>query len=344
MTNSKQLILIFIFSLMCIIILSEYEYFQYIPQIISTSKSQNENDIIITKHCDIDSSSIIKWNNISIVRKKLSYYFSNGQIIYIKNRTDAIWNISLQSFKIFNFNDLINCYSNKWILFDGDSRLRYSYAEWIKMVNNTKSNNIDYNLDMYFPQNSKCPFAGNHKKCEIWFKGKDCEYSNCLRDFYSTNLKTGRWTFNSLLTNTTYKSLITSSIQPNILFYVSGAWDIYNLYKLNKLKNITMDDYYQIIKNIIKIMKNIDNKVKNKNTIKFWMSYPECHEMTNENTKYTKVLNNGIRDFINKDNHKNNWIFFRLPTPSLPIYCEGFHVRDKWTAIENQVISNALCG
>ena len=40
---------------------------------------------------------------------------------------------------------------------------------------------------------------------------------------------------------------------------------------------------------------------------------------------------------------ESDWIYFKLPTPDIARYCEGFHVRYEWTAVENLILTNALC-
>ena len=97
-----------------------------------------------------------------------------------------------------------------------------------------------------------------------------------------------------------------------------------------------------------KIFDKIEYGIDNKDTIKIWMAYPQCtcDFGANSNTKYTHILNQLMRSYIrnNETLIEHNWVFFQIPTPSLGIYCEGFHVRDKWTLLENQLITNALCG
>ena len=108
---------------------------------------------------------------------------------------------------------------------------------------------------------------------------------------------------------------------------------------------IADEDYDEIIENIQKKMLFINEQIGNTETSKIWMAYPECDQIVNENTKYTKIINQRVKSIIeaNDSLQLQNWIYFQLKTPSLPKYCEGFHVRDRWTMIENTLLTNALC-
>jgi len=66
-------------------------------------------------------------------------------------------------------------------------------------------------------------------------------------------------------------------------------------------------------------------------THRVWMAYPECDER----------INGMVQRYI--ESNASDWIYFKLPTPDTARHCEGFHVRYEWTAIENLLITNALC-
>ena len=329
-TGTQLLLICSILGVIMIIALRGYEY------------SFRNYEYLITETAQSRNHTIPQWNNIQTIRRKFRDYFINSVIKYYEE--PILTNITYQ---YFNYSQLMKCYANKWIIFNGDSRLRYSYADWIKIANNSILS------DPFYPRNSKCPYI-NITECAVWFKGKDCEYDNCVRDWHSPNLETGRWTFNSAGTSKVYKNMITPSNKPHLVFVEEGAWNVYGLYNVymrnqslqNTTFEVTWNEYETIFKHLIKIFDKIENRIDHEDTIKIWMAYPECNLTINENTKYTHVLNQFMRSYITNNDTliQHNWVFFQIPTPSVSDYCEGFHVRDKWTLVENQLITNALCG
>lgn len=220
-------------------------------------------------------------------------------------------------------------------MFYGDSRLRFSFAEWIRMANGSVE-------DPYFPQNAPCPAHWNHSQCAEWHKGRECgtvhgAATPCLRDWHPTSSKkSGRWTFIALLTEGAFTSLVTSSQQPDLVVVNEGAWAIYGMQKRNE-PNQPMD-YFRILQNVIENMRSIDQRVQKRNTIKVWMAYPECPQSVWRG--HGKKINDLMEEYIQD---RDDWILFRLPTPNLPKMCEGFHVRDEWTKVENEILASALC-
>ena len=100
-----------------------------------------------------------QWNNVSIFKQRLSY-LTIGDIQYDHDGNEAFWSIPLVNISYKSFTE---CYANKWMLFYGDSRLRYSYADWIKLANNSILS------DPYYPRNTNCPYIDNHNECSVWF-------------------------------------------------------------------------------------------------------------------------------------------------------------------------------
>lgn len=303
------------------------------------SISNNTNHTRESMH-SIMAIEQIEWNNLQTIKRKLSH-FSNGEILYIPNkehRRDAKWSVTVPP---VSNTDMQRCFGNKWIFFFGDSRLRYSYAEWIQMVNGTVE-------DPYFPQNAPCPALWNREQCAIWYKGRECEYSDCLRDWHlfsrisaysGISGPTGRWTFNSMLIRTGFTSLVTNSQKPDLIFVNQGAWAIYDvLYEQHRAGNVS--DYLSILEEAKVAIKFVEDQLESPDVIKIWMSYPECVGFGQSVRSESRGINDLVERYIQQH---TDWIFFRLPTPDIPMYCEGFHVRNQWTKLENEIITNVLC-
>ena len=121
-----------------------------------------------------------------------------------------------------------------------------------------------------------------------------------------------------------------------------GVWYIYGVQERNKAINDT--DYLQILENAKNQIRFIDEKVQNRNAIKIWMGYPECFQSNSyrnmERDHISKKMNDLIQEHIQQ---RADWIFFRLPTPNIPRFCEGFHVRNEWTRLENEIMTSVVC-
>ena len=279
------------------------------------------------------NTDTIEWNEIPKIRQKLSYFF-DGQIEYSFDGINdtARWTVPVPSVPM---DKMQRCFNNKWTMFYGDSRLRYSFAEWIRMINGSVE-------DLYFPHNSPCPTNWNYSECVLWFRGRGCGNPPCLRDWHPMSAGSGRWTFIATLT-VGLTDLVTSSQHPDLVFINEGAWDIRDM-MLRIGEGSEEDPYLSILEKGVKKIQFIDETLSKKGVIKIWMAYPECIQVNKPATAqllgHSKKMNDLMEEYIRQ---RDDWIFFRLSTPNLSGVCEGFHVRDKWTKLENEIFVNALC-
>eukprot|EP01083_Nonionella_stella_P059629 156006_1 len=255
------------------------------------------------------------------------FSLTNGTISYLSNTSsNPYWTPSDIKLRSFKYTEFRQCFKNKWIIFIGDSRIRFSFAEWLTVGNNFRLLN-----DTAYPHND---FSRNVE----WIKGRGCKMGKCIRNWTQPVDNISLTLYATKGRIYTYLGNAFNSKKPDLLFFNKGAWTIQP--RIMKNKSIRFD----VVTDDIQHQMSIINGIVPNSTLKIWMSYPECGYGY---SMYSNILNNRIRNVIttNEEMIANNWIYFNLPTAPLPNkrFCEGFHVIRQWTNVEISVIVNALC-